>query len=332
MTAAILSVLMGAVLGIAAHRAGLCTVKAAAEILTSGRGRLLWSFLKSALWVTGFAALAGALSFEADFRQWPTGLLSVLGGVVFGLGAGLNGGCTFSTLARAADGNLNMLVTVAGWPVGMLAGLALMPDGPVPQMTRLHLGPILALPLLAFALWEGWALARRYRRAKSWRRFLGAPVYTLSAAAAILGLANAVLLEATGPWSFTGTILCSLKATTLASCDRALLPWLILAASLGGMGLSAWQRGSFALRRPRLRPALRGGVGGVLMGFGAILIPGGNDGLILFGLPSLSPHAAPAYLGLLAGIFAALLTMRRMGRTIPPIDCTGDICRSDLPR
>lgn len=327
MSAAILSIVMGAVLGMAAHRAGLCTVKAAAEILTSGRGRLLWSFLKSAIWVTGFAALAGALSFEADFRQWPASMISVLGGVIFGLGAALNGGCTFSTMARAADGNLNMLVTIAGWPLGMLAGLALMPEGPAPRPAPLHLGPVVALPLLAFALWEGWVLVRRYRRAKSWRRFLGAPVYTLSAAAAILGLANAVLLEATGPWSFTGTILCSLQATTLARCDQLALPWLIFAAAMAGMGLSAWQRGTFALRPPRLRPALRGAVGGVLMGLGSVLVPGGNDGLILFGLPSLSPHAAPAYLGLLAGIFATLLTMRALGRQIPPIDCTGDICR-----
>jgi hypothetical protein len=67
-----------------------------------------------------------------------------------------------------------------------------------------------------------------------------------------------------------------------------------------------------------------------MMGLGAALIPGGNDGLILFGIPALSPHALPAIGGILAGILAALLAMRASGRAIPPILCSGDICRSRL--
>lgn len=40
-------------------------------------------------------------------------------------------------------------------------------------------------------------------------------------------------------------------------------------------------------------PALRHLAAGKLMGTGAAMMPGGNDGLILLGLPSLSPHALP---------------------------------------
>ena len=64
------------------------------------------------------------------------------------------------------------------------------------------------------------------------------------------------------------------------------------------------------------------------MGIGAMFIPGGNDGLILFGIPSLSPHAIPAYLGILAGVAIALSAMRMMGRVIPSVHCEGDICRT----
>lgn len=64
------------------------------------------------------------------------------------------------------------------------------------------------------------------------------------------------------------------------------------------------------------------------MGAGASLIPGGNDGLILFGLPALSPHALPAWLAIVAGITLALLLLRQMGAPVTPIRCEDDLCRS----
>ncbi len=64
------------------------------------------------------------------------------------------------------------------------------------------------------------------------------------------------------------------------------------------------------------------------MGIGTMLVPGGNDGLILFAIPSLSPHALPTYLGLFGGILATLAIMRATGRDIPSVQCSGDICRT----
>ncbi len=63
------------------------------------------------------------------------------------------------------------------------------------------------------------------------------------------------------------------------------------------------------------------------MGFGAALVPGGNDVLILHAIPILSPHALPAYLAMLAGICVTLVAMRRIGMELERIDCSGDICR-----
>lgn len=98
--------------------------------------------------------------------------------------------------------------------------------------------------------------------------------------------------------------------------------------ALGTMVVSARLRGSFRLRPIRLRPALRRIGAGALMGAGAALIPGGNDGLILFGIPSLSPHALPAWFGIVFGIWLALAVMRRLGARIPTIRCESDICRA----
>jgi hypothetical protein len=90
---------------------------------------------------------------------------------------------------------------------------------------------------------------------------------------------------------------------------------------------SAVLRGSFRLRRIRAVAALRHGMAGIMMGMGAAMIPGGNDGLILFGLPALSPHALPSWLAIIVGVWLALILMRATGRRIPAITCEGDICR-----
>ena len=66
------------------------------------------------------------------------------------------------------------------------------------------------------------------------------------------------------------------------------------------------------------------------MGCGAAMIPGGNDVLILHGIPSLSAHAVPAFLAMLVGIAASLVGMHAVGWDIPRIDCKGDICTPEL--
>ena len=105
--------------------------------------------------------------------------------------------------------------------------------------------------------------------------------------------------------------------------------WLLFVALIGGVGLSAWQGRRFRWQwRPQRRWAGYG-AGGVLMGLGAAMIPGGNDVLILHGIPSLSPHAVPAFLAMLVGIAVSLMGMRALGRDIPRIDCGGDICTTE---
>lgn len=328
----IVSILMGGVLGFAAHRAGLCTVKAVAEVVTTRRANFLWSFVKSSLWVMALSALAAAVPLETGWRHWPLGGLSLAGGVLFGVGAGINGGCMFSTLSRLMDGNLNALATVLMWPVGILLALTLMSGLREATPVTVPAGQLplwLSVPVGLFVLREAVLLVRKLVQSGSLRRSIGAPIYTLSAGAALVGGANAVLLLAWGPWSFTGTLLCALEASTVARCGTSQsVPLLVLAAALLGMALSSWQRGSFQLQRLRVRDAMRHAGGGLLMGVGAMLIPGGNDGLILFGIPSLSPHAIPTYLGILAGVAIALTVMRLMGRDIPPVLCEGDICRT----
>ena len=54
MVALVLSCILAGILGFAAHRASVCTVRGIAELTHSGTGYMLISIVKSAFWV--FAA------------------------------------------------------------------------------------------------------------------------------------------------------------------------------------------------------------------------------------------------------------------------------------
>lgn len=113
--------LLGALRGASVHRAGLCTVKAVAEVMTSGRAHLLWSFLKASFWTLGLLSIAMLADAEPSLASRPLMLSGIGGGLLFGMAAGINGACSASTLSRLAEGHGVMLLTLAGWGGGLLA-------------------------------------------------------------------------------------------------------------------------------------------------------------------------------------------------------------------
>ena len=319
---------MGVILGFGAHRAGLCTVKAAVEIVSSRQAFFLWSFIKGAIWVVAITALAGALGHATTHSHWPLTLMSVFGGVLFGVGAAVNGSCTLSTLTHAVDGNLGLWVTVAAWPAGMWIAFSLPLAHPTPVVVPQTDFPLPVLLLLCLAmLAESVYILRRFWRKHPVRKVLGASVYTLSAGAALIGISNAIIVELTGVWSYSSTIQCSIGVKSGSHCTQQLLAWAIVAAAILGMALSSAQRGSFKLVVPSGRLALRHAAAGLLMGAGTVMIPGGNDSLLLFAIPSMSPHAIPAYAGIFAGIFLMIALMRLSGKQTMVVRCNGDICK-----
>ena len=93
---------LAALLGFAAHRASICTVKAVEEVLTTRRAFMLLSFAKTVLWVMAVTALLLWALPEApgNLAGWQVSLTGLAGGLIFGMGAVFNKGCAFSTLTR----------------------------------------------------------------------------------------------------------------------------------------------------------------------------------------------------------------------------------------
>lgn len=335
MTSAVVSLLLAAVLGFAAHRAGVCTVKAVAEVLGSGRGFMLVSIGKTVLWVIATSlALAWSIPAMIPPHGYPLTAATLGGGVLFGMGAAANRGCAFSTLSQLGSGHLGMAATLLGFALasaghGWLGQPAPAPV-PLPWSPPLLPGS-LAVPVSgALWLWAGWEIFRLLRsrpRRMSWTRRINAERYRLSAAAALIGISGAVLFAVNGPWAYT-TVLAHGAAALLTSGpgpDAVLVA--LAGAALAGVGVSAWASGRFRIRLPSALGWLRHLAGGMMMGLGAALVPGGNFTLVLNGIPMLSPHALPAFVALLVGIAVPMLVMRIATGSVMHIDCSGDVCR-----
>jgi hypothetical protein len=162
------------------------------------------------------------------------------------------------------------------------------------------------------------------------RQRLLAPAYHLSVAAAVMGLAGGLLYATQGAWSYTSHLRTSvLHAVGNIGAPAAPSPWhtVLVVALIAGMAASALQRGSLAWRSPeRGSTWFRHAAGGVLMGMGAAMVPGGNDTILLNQLPTLTLQAAAAYLSMLTGI-AFVLWLARLARVpMPSTACTPAGC------
>ncbi|HXD41867.1 MAG TPA: YeeE/YedE thiosulfate transporter family protein [Ramlibacter sp.] len=326
MLLAIIALCCVALIGFAAHRASLCNVRAVADLFHPGSADMMWSLLQAMLWtltLTGLLTLVFGLVPQPSWSRTPLAW-AWAGGLLFGVGAAVNGGCSMSTLTRLADGDLGMLAALAGFLAGVTTWFGVQaagwPAGLVPVVSPWlrwpQLAPWLLAALLAWALYRVHALWRLGRGRFQLKAAVLAPIYPLSVSAALMGLAAGLLYATQGPWSYTNY----LRSQLLNSLDQAPAPsmWhgLLVLGLLAGMVGSALQRGSFGWRRPRdARGWLRHIGGGALMGAGAAMVPGGNDTLLLGSLPALTVSALITYLAMLAGI-ALVLGVRRGTRSI----------------
>ena len=311
-------------LGFVADRTNLCTVSAVMALLMERDIAVMWGIIRIVLWVMGISLCLNLLMPLSPLSRtaYNFSLVSLLGGLVFGAGAVLNGGCSLQLITRLGRGDLGMIVSIAGLPIGAVAGRLLMAE--LPAMKPLRAEPssslsadwqLLLLGLLG--LWMLFELVRvlwRFRVKELGTRLL-APNYDATTSAALLGVGNGLLFSFVGTWMFTYTLIQSLTNLAYPDSDMAMpvapLLWWLLGAYLLGIFLSAYQSRHHLFQGKPSPLWLRYLLGGTLMGFGAVLVPGGNDMLLLNGIPGLSAHALPAYLAMLVGVTLSLMVMLR---------------------
>jgi uncharacterized protein len=339
MTLLILAVALALVLGFASHRASVCTVRAVAEIMSSRRAYMLASVGKSVLWVwaISFPFFWLVPSAGSGINGWSLTGMALAGAFLFGLGAAINGGCAYSTMARFVDGDGRMLAAILGFAVGVFAFVLLVDAGSLPRPTQ---APALVSTLLPWSaviatlvvLWGLYEAIRIWRSRDTGQRLVDlllAPRYRLSTAAFLIGVPGALLFVFYGAFGYTATFDLLIEGALGARGWPPTVRWILLVAVLAGMLASTLQRGSFRIDwRPR-RAWLTNIAGGILMGLGAALAPGGNDAIVLYGIPTLSPYALPAYGALIAGVALGLVLMRAWFGLEARVECRNDIFITD---
>jgi toxin CptA len=273
-------------------------VSAVNELVEAGSPRKLVVLAECGLWTIALGLAAALLGwrFQAS-PAYAASLTTVLGGLLLGLGAWLNGACVFGSIARIGGRDWHYLLTPPGYFAGSLlhaytvGGFAHAVARPVSSLPVVVLLILLALSLLATA--------------GRWRALRGqghgpAALWDYRHATIAIGVAFVMLAVLAGPWTYTEALGKLAHGGGLPDLSTIVL----LAALLGGAILGGRQtagRKVFSAHRAGLCVA-----GGALMGFGGSLIPGGNDNLILVGLPGLQPHAWLAIAAMIAGIAAGL--------------------------
>jgi uncharacterized protein len=241
-------------------------------------------------------------------------------------------------MARMVDGEVGMLLTVVGFVIGVLLFIVLVGAGTVSRPTpapsqvpaMLNFAPYFGALLLILGLYEMIRLWRTRPPGASLRELVFAPAYRLSTAALLMGIASGTIFLLFGSPGYTTTFQQVIEGHVGTRPMPAYGRWIVLGSVLFGMLASTWQRKSFRIEwKPRLS-WFRNIFGGILMGLGTALLPGGNDALVLYGIPGLSPHALPAYAALLLGIFVALLTMRAIFGVEMRVACRKDMYIADV--
>lgn len=275
------ALLSAALMGLAIQRGATCMVAAVDELLIRRRATRALALAEAAIWVGGLAFIAASMGLLTMApAAYPVTPGTVAGGVLLGIGAWVNRACVFGAVARIGTGEWAYLAT----PVGFFLGCLVPVSGPRPMATApaFDMGGGAVTVAGLFALFAGYRLLQAARAPR-----LGLHLWHPHRATLLIAITFVSTLLSAGYWAYTDAL------AALARSMDAMLPLRLamVVALLGGAIAGGAIAGKLRRERPQAAAVLRCGAGGALMGMGAMLVPGSNDGLILLGLPALLPHA-----------------------------------------
>jgi hypothetical protein len=358
--------LVGAALGIVFQRGQLCFNAALREVVLRGERRAATGLL-AALAAGGAGYAAVFLAQLPDPTRYlpetahlaPAGWVPFVGGLVFGFGMILGGGCISGHLFRLGEGRFSavpgLLAVIPGAWIGQALWnpvyLAAISSTPVVWLPR-HLGYAGSLGLhLAVLGGIALLLARRTSlppppeppvpgAAGALSSFFVRPWPAPSAGLALgmIGVFAFLVVEplgVTGPfgrWARESSRALGFGPERLEGLDRLagcraitskewLTPMTLLVAAIpAGSFAAALASGRFRPRRPGGAETLRAAAGGLLLGVSATLSLGCTIGTLLSGAMAFSLHAWHFGAGLVLGGWAAA---RLVGRDAAvPVPCT----------
>lgn len=287
-------------LGYLAQTTGLCMVRGVKQTML-GKPMFLISILFSGTlaWISmGAAEWFGTQ--DGTHAYWPNAY-SFIGGLLFGLGASVNGGCGVSTVSRFARGELVMFSTMSGWLFGWLLFLPMFPisDSKTELVLFGERQYLLLIPLTVVIFIKIYSMRPDYR--KLWLSMLG------------IGLMAGVVFVTEPNWTPSG-LLQSISFSLWYQNESSWPAWsrfVLVISMLMGMISAAFVTRSFDLRWFNLKVAIRHLFAGIFMGCGASIAGGGNDSQLLVAMPSLSLAGLATVASIVVGIFLGLKMFSR---------------------
>jgi len=316
----LVAALCAGVMGFAIQRGATCTVAAMDEVVNKRRFQRLLSMGEASLWVVSGLLIANALGLLGTMPAgYAITLATIAGGVLLGIGAFVNRACVFGAIARLGSGEWAYVATPLGFYVGCL-GLPYIYAAPAAQKLA-HGSPVLQASLWVAVLAGAVMLVRLVAALRPaddeaekslltrLHERIARRIWSPHAATTVIGISFFFMLLLVGAWSYTDVLAELARGMSRNVVARAAL----LLAMLAGAVIGGATAGRFMHTPITFGQLLRCFAGGVLMAWGSALIPGGNDGLILVGIPLLWPYAWLAFLTMCVSIALAKLVERRFG-------------------
>ncbi len=321
-------ILISFLVGFAMKRGGLCTYAAVLQIVQHQKIERMMVFLGAAAWATSIVLpLYWVTQYWSTSQQFNLSLthhqvlIAVIGGAVLGIGAFINKGCFFGTFVQLVSGNINYLATLAGLSAGvMLAHVYLNQLIPFTQsLTKVaQPNPVAYLWLAGMSIYALLMLFSVKLHGKGFVQKIAGLCslnWQSSFAMVVIGIGGGLLYSAVNGWNYADVLA---NTTTKLIDDKAIAPSITaiistLAMIVGGI-IAAVTANEFAIRPPQSFIVMACFIGGILMGLASLLIPGGNDGLLLKGIPGLAPHALIGYTSMVSMMLLLVYLFRRSDR------------------
>lgn len=343
MTAILSGLLVGVLFGFALQRGRFCMNSAFRDIIL-GRDFTLFKALSVAILVEmiGFSILAftGAVTLAPKPLMWGA---NIIGGLLFGFGMVLAGGCASGITYRLGEGMMGALMAVLGFGLSAMMGATgvlnpilkslqsvktMTADGK--SLTLANLVGVdlkvamLVLAILIIVIWAALAMRNKSTassygaKAKSLGEAIFKKGWTWLPTGIVVGLIGMLAfplsaaagrnypLGITGGWVNIFQSLIKWQTVVEGNVKVTALNWEgaeVLGVVLGAL-VAALIAGEFAIRAPEPKILLQTFVGGLLMGFGAMVSGGCNIGHILSGVPQLSIGSIVGGLSIVAGGWA----------------------------
>lgn len=227
----------------------------------------------------------------------------VAGGLLLATGALINDACLLGTLSRIGHGEIRFLGVLPGLALGFLAAgyadLAASAPGrqnalSVPTPTGYAI--VAAFALMSAAAW--WLLGRLHAADRPGRLQIRTTML-------ILGITGTLLFTLDPGWTYAENIRQFVGEKLMSGTSLWLMTTVGVSTIIGAAASGLWFR-TFRYRRPSTLTFVRSVAGGAVMAFGATLVPGGNDSLLLWSLPSATVTGLAAYTIMSATVLAVL--------------------------